>query len=101
MTIAARKITATSPVDRLGALNAQIAELQAKAKILSDEIKGWGAGRHEGELFSATVAEIPGRETIDAKAMQAKLEELGVDGRWFSKHTKVGAASVRLTVTDR
>ena len=37
----------------------------------------------------------------DAKAMQAKLEELGVDGRWFSKHTKVSAASVRLTVTDR
>ena len=28
-----------------------------KAKILSDEIKGWGAGRHEGELFSATVAD--------------------------------------------
>jgi len=101
MSIAARKISATSHVDRLGQINAQIADLQEKAKILSDEIKGWGAGRHEGELFSATVAEIPGRESVDPKALQAKLEELGIDGRWFSKHTKVSAASVRLTVTDR
>lgn len=101
MSIAARKISAASPVDRLGQINAQIAELQEKAKILADEIKGWGPGVHAGDLFSATVAEIPGRESIDPKAMQAKLEELGVDGRWFARHLKVSKASIRLTVTDR
>ena len=101
MSIAARKITATSPVDRLGAINAQIKDLQDKAAILADEIKGWGAGRHEGELFAATVSDVPARESVDPKAMQAKLVELGVDGRWFAKHLKTTKASVRLSVTDR
>ena len=101
MSIAARKINATSPVDRLGILRAQIAELETKERVLVDEIKSWGAGAYDAELYSATVAEIPGRESVDPKAMHDKLVELGVDGRWFNKHTKVSKASVRLTVTDR
>lgn len=99
--IAARKILSTSPVDRLGALNAQIKDLQKSAKILSDEIKGWGEGSHEGDLFSATVANVPGHDSLDGEAMEAKLRELGVDGRWFAKHTKTSKDAVRLTLTDR
>lgn len=99
--IAARQITAISPVDRLGALRAQIAELEAAEKVLVDEIKSWGAGAYEADLFCATVADVAGRESLDAKAMEEKLRELDVDGRWFSRHTKTSKASVRLTLTDR
>jgi hypothetical protein len=102
MSIARKGLTtALSPVDRLGALRAQIAELSAVEKVLVEEIKSWGPGIHEAELFSATVAEILGRETLDVHACEEKLRELGVDGRWFAKHTKIGKASLRLTVTDR
>ena len=41
-------IQANDPVDRLGALRAQIAELEAEAKPLVDELKAQGAGVYEG-----------------------------------------------------
>ena len=52
--IAARVIAATSPVDRLGALRAQIAALEKIETVLIEEIKGWGAGVYPADVFSAT-----------------------------------------------
>lgn len=92
---------AESPIDRLGALNAQIAELTEQAEPLKVEIKAMGVGTHNGQLFAANVAQVDPTESYDPKAMEAKLRELGVDNRWFKKNTKVKAGYLRLTVKDR
>jgi hypothetical protein len=94
-------IQANDPVDRLGALRAQIADLESEAKPIVDELKTQGAGVYEGTLFRVKIAEVAGRESYDSAAMEAKLRSLGVDNRFFSKITKVSAPSLRLTVTDR
>ena len=85
--------------DRLGALRAEIAALKRLEADLMAEVHALGAGRHEGVAFAVTVAKVPGRESLDPKAAEAKLRELGVDGRWFSKHMKATAASTRVTVS--
>ena len=95
------KITSNHPVDRLGAIRAQIADLEAQAKPLTDELKAAGPGVTEGQLFKATVSEVAGREVIDPAAMEAKLREMGVDNRWFSRNTKTTASSLRLSIKDR
>ena len=98
---AIRKIKAISPIDRLGALRAQIAELKATEAFLIDEVKALGLGAHEGDLFRATVSETAEALSLDPKAAEAKLIELGVDGRWFSRHQKVRAGSVAVRIVAR
>ena len=63
-------------IDRLGETKAQIADLQAVADGLIKTIKDMGAGKHEGELFSATVVKVDDRFSADPKAIAAKLKEL-------------------------
>jgi hypothetical protein len=95
-------IKAASIIDRLGEIKAQIADLQTIERELTDKIKLDAATRgeteYDGEWFRATVITVADRESLDPKAAEAKLRELGVDGRWFSKHQKVtrGYVSVRI-----
>jgi hypothetical protein len=98
---AIRKIKAISPIDRLGALRAQIAELKATEAFLIDEVKALGLGAHEGDLFRATISETAEALSLDPKAAEAKLIELGVDGRWFTRHQKVRAGSVAVRIVAR
>lgn len=86
-------------VDRLGDIRAQIAALKDKEKVLVTYIAGLGDGVHEGDLFRAAVSTTADRYSLDPKAAEAKLRELGVDGRWFSKNQKVtrGSTSVRVS----
>lgn len=100
MTVVAT-ITPISPVDRLGEIKAQIAELKAVEAFLIDEIKAMGAGAHEGAAYRASVSEVAARSAPDPKAMEEKLVELGVDGRWFSRHQKTSAAYVTVKVSAR
>lgn len=92
---------ANNAIDRLGILNAQIADLEAQAKPLKADITAMGIGRHEGDLFAATVSEVAPSESPDPAAMEAKLRELGVDNRWFNKNTKTRAGYTRVAVKDR
>ena len=46
----------------------------------------------------STVAE---RQSLDPKAAEAKLRELGVDGRWFSKNQKTTKAYTTVKVVAR
>lgn len=92
---------ANNPIDRLGAIKAQLAALNDEAKPLEADIKGMGPGTHTGQLFDANVAEIPETSAPDPVAMEAKLRSLGVDDRWFNKNQKTRAASLRLTVKAR
>ena len=101
MATVAATIQFISPVDRLGEVKAEIARLSEIAKFLETEIKTLGVGAHEGDLFRATVSEVADRETLDAKAAEAKLRELGVDGRWFSKNQKVTKGYTTVKVVAR
>lgn len=100
-TIAKMGHNAASPIDQLGAVKAQIADLEAQAKPLAEEIKVMGPGTHAGQLFDANVAEVGETESYDAGAMEAKLREMGVDNRWFNKNKKIKAGYLRLSVKAR
>lgn len=89
--------SAPHPADELGVIRAEMADLKAREAAVLADIKALGAGRHEGAAFGVTVSHVEGRLSLDPKAAEAKLRELGVDGRWFSKHMKQAAGSVRVT----
>ena len=89
------------PADRLGDIKAEIARLSEISKFLEAELKALGVGAHEGDLFRATVSEVAERSSLDAKAAEAKLRELGVDGRWFSKNQKVAKGYTTVKVVAR
>ena len=100
MTVAAT-ITNVSPVDRLGDIKAQIADLKAVEAFLIEEIKAMGAGAHDAAFYRATVSTVAERQAPDPKAMEAKLVELGVDGRWFSRNMKTTAGYTTVKVVAR
>jgi hypothetical protein len=101
MATAAAFISNISPVDRLGDVKAEIARLKEIEAFLIDEIKALGAGAHDGDLFRATVSDVAERQSLDVKAAEAKLRELGVDGRWFSKNQKVTKGYTTVKVVAR
>jgi len=51
----------TQTIDALGALKAQIADLQAQEKAMKDALTELGAGTHHGNLFQLTIT-MPERE---------------------------------------
>ena len=85
----------------LANIRKQIAELSNIEKALVEEIKGLGAGRYEQGDYAATVYSVEDRHSTDARAMEAKLRELGVDNRWFSKNQKVTKGYTALKLTTR
>ena len=94
-------IEPASIIDRLGDIRAQIADLKAVEEQLIAEVKALGAGAHEGAAYRATVSEVAERSTLDPKAAEEKLRELGVDGRWFSKNLKTVRGYVTVKVAAR
>lgn len=72
----------THIVDRLGALQAQIATLEAEAKKIKQTLIAKGAGAYEGELFRAVVS-VSERNTLDMDAVRAKLSP-----QFIAAHTK-------------
>jgi hypothetical protein len=61
------------PADALGALKAQIADLEARAKLEHAKLVALGEGAFEGDLFRATVS-VADRNTIDWKAVAQSLK---------------------------
>ena len=94
---------AGSVVDRLGGIKAQIAELKAvEAKLVALLVNASEAGDAiDGGLFRATVSTVAERQSLCVKAAEAKLRELGVDGRWFSKNQKVTKGYTTVKVVAR
>jgi hypothetical protein len=83
-------------IDQLGMLQAQIAELEAKAKQLADKIKNEGEGHYEGNLFKGCVT-LSQRATVDSKAVFAAAN---VPADLIAAHTKT-TASITLRITAR
>jgi hypothetical protein len=100
-TIATATISNVSPVDRLGDIKAQIADLKAVEAFLIEEVRALGLGAHDGSAYRASVSEVAERTSPDPKAMEAKLIDLGVDGRWFSRNQKTTAAYATVRVSAR
>jgi len=92
---------AANVVDRLGDIKAQIAELKAVEANLINLLINSGDGVVEGSTFRATVSQVAERQSLDAKAAEAKLRDLGVDGRWFSKNQKTTKGYTTVKVVAR
>jgi hypothetical protein len=91
-------------IDRLGETKAQIADLQAVADGLAKSIKEMGAGKYDGELFSATVVKVDDRWSPDPKAIAAKLKELMGDKafeRFCEANQKKTSGYTSLTLNAR
>ena len=91
-------------IDQLGELKAQIADLKALEDKLAKGIKDRGAGKHEGDLFSATVSAVDDRWSADSKAIAAKLKELMGDAafdRFCAANQKKTAGYTSLTLSAR
>jgi hypothetical protein len=97
----ALKLISNNPIDALGDIKAEIANLTAIAKIYEAQIKDLGVGAHDGDLFRASVSEVAERSSLCPKAAEEKLRELGVDGRWFSKNQKVAKGYTVLKIVAR
>jgi hypothetical protein len=67
-------------VDQLGALKAEIAELEVREKALRDELLRRGKNEAEGALFSVTVTNAV-RRTLDTKAVKAEMGAAWWDAR--------------------
>jgi len=91
-------------IDQLGELKAQIADLTKLADGLAADIKKRGAGKHEGDLFSATVSVVDDRWSADGKAIAAKLKELMGEAafdRFCAANQKKTAGYTSLTLSAR
>ena len=82
-------------IDQLGMLLAQIADLEAQAEIIKNELKQQ-EGHIEGNLYKACVT-LSQRKTVDNKAVFA---EANVPADLIEKHTKTSAV-ITLKVTSR
>ena len=91
----------SAAVDQLGAVKARIAELKAEEARLAALIAKSGHSAYEGDLFRATVSKVEDRKSTDPKAMEKKLRELGVDGRWFNKNQKTSKGYPTVKVVAR
>lgn len=91
----------TAIVDRLGDIKAQIADLKRIEADLVQRLIDNGADAVDGRAYRATVSQVAERQSLDAKAAEAKLRELGVDGRWFSKNQKTAKAYTTVKVVAR
>lgn len=88
-------------VDQLGDIKAKIATLKQAEARLTEALAQNGPGAYEGITFRATVSSTAASYSLDAKAAEEKLRELGVDGRWFSRHQKERKASTAVRVVAR
>lgn len=91
----------SAAIDQLGSVKARIAELKAEEARLAGIVAESGFDAHDGAMFRATVSKVAERQSLDSKAAEAKLRELGVDGRWFSKNQKITKGYTTVKVVAR
>ena len=91
-------ITTTNDIDTLGELLAQIADLQAKADLIKDQIKDTasltGDKVFQGSHYKATYIES-NRSSVDYKTL---AKDLGITADQLAPYTKTSAVfSVKVT----
>lgn len=76
-------------VDRCAELRRQVDELTAEKRALEAELVATGLDRIDGTLHSVSISRSAGRETVDWKAIAAKLEP---SRQLITAYTKLGEA---------
>lgn len=83
-----------SPIDELGALKAQIAELQARADDIARDLKAHGPGRYSGAYYDANVVE----QVSDRVDYKRVVESLKLSAQKLRAYTsEVRTLAVRVT----
>ena len=85
-------------VDEFARIKAEIAELQKQEEIAKHRLIHEGAGTYHGKLHNIVLTEMPGRKTLDTKALCAFLK---VSPNVEQQFTKVGNPFYQLKVTGR
>jgi len=83
-------------LDRLGLLQAQIAELTEQAEVIKNAFKNAGEGKYVGDLYKATVS-MSQRDVVDYKNL---IADLNVSPELVAKYTKQ-SVSIAIRVTAR
>ena len=83
-------------VDQLGLLLAQIADLEAQAEAIKNELKNGDEGSIEGSLYKATIS-LSQRTTVDNKGV---FKEANIPSELIAKYSKTTAV-ITLKVTSR
>jgi uncharacterized protein (UPF0335 family) len=82
-------------VDKLGALDAELAVLNKKVKEIKAKLIASGYDSFEGKLFKAVIVKKPGSILFDAKAAKALLSAEAA-----AACEKFGAPSVSVSLYD-
>jgi hypothetical protein len=85
-------------VDQLGALKAEIAEIEVREKALRNELLRRGVTEAEGALFSAAVTQAV-RWTLDTKSVKAEMGARWWDARCRQSLVTTVAVKPRIGVT--
>lgn len=85
-------------VDQLGLLNAEIAALEAKAKVLKEVLVASGQVEINGEKFKARISLVEGGVKVNWKAVAQKLEP---SRQLIQANSKKAADSVRVALFDK
>ena len=85
MTVIASNVAAV--IDDFGLISAQIAELEAKKKLIREQlVVALGLGAHEGTFYRVTISKST-RETLDMNAVREKLSRQFIQAN--TKETEV------------
>ena len=86
----------TSTIDTLGELQVRIAKLETEAKALKAVLVEVGPGKYEGDKFKVVVTQASTRDTLDMKAVRAKLSP-----QFIAAHTTITNVSPSVRVSAR
>ena len=85
-------------VDELGALRAVIADLTKQADQIRTELEEAGLTAIDGRHYSASFAQVSGREVTDWQTIAQRFKP---SAQLIRAYTKIGKPSTRLNVTAR
>jgi hypothetical protein len=88
------KTNLTATIDALGALKAQIADLEKKEKALKDSLLDLDPGAYEGEFFRLSIS-VADRGNLDMKAVREKLSPQFIAAHTTTKSVRTLKVSAR------
>lgn len=91
-------LTLGAIVDRLGIINATIADLKKESATLRADLEAAGLKSIEGTLYRASISECAGKTATDWQTIAMRFKP---SPQLIRRHTTTGEGSVRLTITAR
>lgn len=85
-------------VDRLGAINAAIANMKEEADRIRAELEAAGLATIEGQIFRASFAQVAGKTLTDWATIAQRFNP---SPQLIRAYTKTGKESTRMTIKAR